>query len=165
MVDRGRPLIGFESHNVFENEGSPFTYITSAFQDPVFVLKINTKIFFNDIRPSKDYQRKMIQKQMEFIQKVTEINQEVDKSMQNYYDMEPIKQRMINYLGLKKTCDQQYPQAIYAAKRTMGKMELIKKTFDRINQGVDSQLKEEMASGSRQVAQSQQMSRSLDIKS
>ena len=31
MVDRGRPLIGFESHNVFETEGSPFTYITSSF--------------------------------------------------------------------------------------------------------------------------------------
>ena len=44
-------------------------------------------------------------------------------------------------------------------------LELIKKTFDRINQGVDSQLKEEMTSGSRQLAQSQQMSRSLDIKS
>ena len=82
---------------------------------------------------------------MEFIQKVTEINQEIDKSMKKYYDMEPIKQRMIKYLAIKKTCDQQYPQAIYAAKRNMGKMELIKKTFDRINQGVDSELKQEMA--------------------
>ena len=156
MVDRGRPFIGFESHNVFENEGSPFTYITSTFQDKVHVLKIDTNIFFNDIRPSKDYQRKMVQKQMEFIQKVTEIDQEVNKSMQKYYDMEPIKQRMINYLALKNSCDQQYPQAIYAAKRTLGKMQLINKTFDRINQGVDSELKKEMDQNkSRQVAQSQ----------
>ena len=43
---------------------------------------------------------------MEFIQKVTEIDQEVNKSMQKYYDMEPIKQRMINYLTLKNSCDQ-----------------------------------------------------------
>jgi hypothetical protein len=58
MADRNRAFLGFESHTIYVEGGSPYTFITSAYQPynegKVFVLKIDANILFNDIKISKE---------------------------------------------------------------------------------------------------------------
>ena len=58
LEERNRPFIGFDSHTIFGNGGSPFTYTTAPYQPyndgKVFVLKIKADILFSQIKIPKD---------------------------------------------------------------------------------------------------------------
>lgn len=83
MEDRSRPFIGFESHTIFVDGGSPFTFITSGYQPQnegrVMILKINSKILFNDIKIQKDYINRIDEKQQSFVNSITLQKRTVEK--------------------------------------------------------------------------------------
>mmetsp|Transcript_12975 Transcript_12975/g.20098 ORF Transcript_12975/g.20098 Transcript_12975/m.20098 type:complete len:168 (-) Transcript_12975:1384-1887(-) len=73
--DRSRPLVGWESHTIFSDGGSPFTFITSHHQEQnegkVFVLKITPKVLLHDLKLNNETMNKINLKQQTFIDQVT----------------------------------------------------------------------------------------------
>ena len=66
IEEGNRPIIGHESHTLYLETGSPFTFMTSEHQPlnegKVFVLKIDPDIFFEDVKPSKEYAKRIDRK-------------------------------------------------------------------------------------------------------
>lgn len=75
MQERNRAFIGFDSHTVFANGGSPFTFTTSPHQPynegKVFALKISADILFSQIKIPKESMNKIDEKQQQIINAIT----------------------------------------------------------------------------------------------
>ena len=89
----------------------------------VFVLKIRPEVFFEEVKPSKEYMKRIDLKHAEVVSLITERKWQGNKGFDHYINLEEIKRTITSKLGAKVKCQKKYPQSSVQAMANFSKID------------------------------------------
>ena len=123
--------------------------MTSAHQPlnegKAFVLKIKPGVFFEEVKPSKEYIKRIDLKHRLIYGLIQERKWQANKGFDQYLNLEEIKRTITHKLTAKKTCEQKYPQSSLHAMANFGKIQQMNQVKERKQMVVVGQAEREQS--------------------